>query len=383
MAPTGGGLTYRRVVVKVGTNLLTGGSDKLDAGFMSGLVAQIAGLRKQGVELLLVTSGAIAAGQEALALPKGRREVALKQMMAAVGQGRLMHRYQELFDEHNVAVAQALITKGDLDNRESYLNVRNTFEGLVSLGVVPIINENDVVDVREIREDVFGDNDNLSAVVATVVDADLLIILTDIDGLYTADPRRESGAKLVPRVERIDAAIESLAGGTGSARGRGGMLTKIQAAKVATAAGVPVVIANGHERDALTRLARGEAIGTFFVATASKADSRQRWMLTGIGAKGAIVVDEGAAKALAQEHRSLLPAGVRAIEGQFDRGDLIDIRDSHGGRIGRGVSNYGSAELEKIKGARSADIKKMLGYTFGDEVVHRNDLATFTGVKAS
>ncbi len=382
MASSGGSLKYRRVVAKVGTNLLTGGSDKLDASFMSGLVAQIAGLRKQGVELLLVTSGAIAAGQEALALPKGRREVALKQMMAAVGQGRLMHRYQELFDKHKVVVAQALVTKGDLDNRESYLNVRNTFEGLVSLGVVPIINENDVVDVREIREDVFGDNDNLSAVVATVVHADLLMILTDIDGLYTADPRKDAAAKLIPRVERIDAAIESLAGGTGSVRGRGGMMTKIQAAKVATAAGVPVVIANGHEKDVLTRLVRGEAAGTFFEAAASTADSRQRWMLTGIGAKGAIVVDDGAAKALAQEHRSLLPAGVRAIEGQFARGDLIDIRDSRGGRIARGVTNYGSAELEKIKGVRSADIQKLLGYSFGDEVVHRNDLATFEGIKA-
>ena len=301
--------------------------------------------------------------------------------MAAVGQGRLMHRYQELFDKHKVVVAQALVTKGDLDNRESYLNVRNTFEGLVSLGVVPIINENDVVDVREIREDVFGDNDNLSAVVATVVHADLLIILTDIDGLYTADPRKDSGATLIPRVERIDAAIEGLAGGTGSVRGRGGMMTKIQAAKTATAAGVPVVIANGHEKDVLTRVVRGEAAGTFFAAAPSTADSRQRWMLSGIGAKGAIVVDDGAAKALAQEHRSLLPAGVRAIDGQFARGDLIDIRDSRGARIARGVTNYGSAELEKIKGARSADIQKTLGYTFGDEVVHRNDLATFEGVK--
>lgn len=383
MSAPGVSLKYRRVVAKVGTNLLTGGSDKLDASFLADLVAQIAGLRKQGVELLLVTSGAIAAGQEALALPKGRRDIPLKQMMAAVGQGRLMHRYQEQFDRHKVVVAQALITKGDLDNRESYLNVRNTLEGLVSLGVVPIINENDVVDVREIRDDVFGDNDNLSAVVATVVQADLLVILTDIAGLYTADPRKDAQAKLLPRVERIDAAIEDLAGGAGSARGRGGMITKIQAAKVATAAGIPVIIADGHEKDVLPRLVRGEAVGTLFAAAAARADSKHRWMLAGIGSKGAIVVDDGAAKALSLQNKSLLPAGVRAVEGKFERGDLVDIRDGRGLRIARGVTNYSSADLDKVKGARSADVQKLLGYRFGDEVVHRNDLALVDGAKAS
>lgn len=378
-----GQFRYSRVVVKLGTNVLTGGGEGLDLLIMGGLVAQLSEMRRSGMQVLVVTSGAIAAGREALKVKasRTRKDVPFKQMLAAVGQGRLMQYYQELFEADSILVAQALITKGDLDDREKYLNVRNTLEGLLDLGVVPIINENDVVDIQEIGQVVFGDNDNLSANVANLVDADLLVILSDIDGLYTSDPRKDSKAKLIHRVDRIDRGIEALAGGVGSSRGRGGMVTKIQAAKLATACGVQVVIASGHAPDVLLRLAAGEDLGTLFSPTTSKMDSRRRWMLSGIGAKGRIVIDDGAATALAVKNGSLLPAGVQSLEGDFGRGDLVKICDGRGIQLACGLTNYSAAELAKIKGVNSADISRMLGYKYGDEVVHRNDLVTFGPIR--
>jgi glutamate 5-kinase len=365
---------YRRVVAKVGTNLLTAGGDSLDRPTIASLVAQVAALQEAGLDVVVVTSGAIAAGRDALGVGKGRRDVPFNQMLAAVGQGRLMHLYHELFQQHGINVAQVLITKGDLDNREGYLNVRNTMVGLLGLGVVPLVNENDVVDVREIGEAVFGDNDSLSAAVANLVDADLLAILTDIDGLYTADPRRDPQAKLIEQVDRIDGRIEALAGGTGGAWARGGMVTKIEAARSATLCGIPVAIANGQVPQVMERLVAGEAIGTLFTPSVSKVDSRQRWMLSGLSARGSITIDEGAARALTGKSSSLLPAGIRGVEGDFGRGDLVDIVDADGSRIGCGLTNYGAVDLDKIRGANSSEILKLLGYRFGDEVVHRNDL---------
>jgi len=369
---------YNRIVFKVGTNLLTSGNDRLDPAVLSRLVSQVVELHKAGVQTVIVSSGAIAAGEEALGATKGRKDIPYKQVLAAVGQSRLMHRYQELFQERGIQVAQALITKGDLDNREGYLNVRNTLEGLLDLGVVPIINENDVVDVREIAEIVFGDNDSLSAAVANLVDADLLVLLTDIDGLYTSDPRRNLHAELIHRVEQIDERIETLAGGVGSRRGRGGMMTKIEAAKVATAAGVTVVIASGHVPSALLRLATGEAIGTLFVPTGDRIASRRRWLLSGLGSKGRITVDAGAARALCQDNRSLLPAGISGVSGGFARGDVVDICDGDGVRLASGLAQYTAADVSKIKGARTGNIVKKLGYKYGDEVVHRNDMVLIT-----
>ena len=366
---------YRRVVAKLGTNLLTGGGDQLDVGIMASLARQVAELRRQSVQVLVVTSGAIAAGREALGLDREGRDIPFKQVLAAVGQARLMQHYQELFEPHGIQVAQALITKGDLDNREGYLNVRNTLEGLLELGVVPIINENDVVDVQEIGEVVFGDNDSLSAMVANLVDAELLALLTDIDGLYTADPRRNPDAELVARVERIDSRVERLAAGTGSRRARGGMVTKVQAAKLATSSGVAVVITSGHVPDVLLRLVGGEGIGTLFEPTASRMDSRRRWMLSGLASRGRVIIDEGAARALTIDHRSLLPAGIHKVEGEFGRGDLVEVYDSQGGQMGCGLTNYSASELSKIMGARSAEIRRLLGYKYGDEAIHRNDLA--------
>ncbi len=369
-----GNFTYRRIVAKFGTSLLTAGTNRLNMERMTDLVAQITRLHSQGVEVVVVTSGAIAAGRERLGLTKKTKGVALRQVLASVGQGRLMNVYEQLFEKHDINVGQALLTKSDLVNRAGYLNARNTLLALLEMGVIPIINENDVVAVDEIREARFGDNDNLSAMVANLIDADLLFILTDIDGLYTADPNRDPSAKLIPLVEKIDEKINSLVSGSASGLGTGGMVTKIEAARLATASGVTVVIANGSEKDILVRVADGEAIGTRFLPAKNKLDSRERWLLTGLRTRGKLIVDAGAALALKKNKRSLLAAGIQQVEGNFQRGDIVDICDLNGLKLGSGITNYTSKEVEAIKGAHSDKINSLLGYDSGSEVVHRNNL---------
>ena len=364
---------YRRLVVKAGTSVLTGGSDQLAPEVMSGLVRQVAGLLSHGVEVVLVTSGAVAAGRHALAMGQERRDIPFRQVLAAVGQSHLMHMYERLFEEHGVKVAQALLTWKDLSDRQSYLNVRNTLLALLDLGVVPVLNENDVVAVDEIGE-VFGDNDRLSALVAGLVDADLLAILTDTEGLYTADPRVDPEARLIPRVERVDQSLESLAGRHRNPQARGGMMTKLEAARLAASSGTSTVICNGLGDDVLPRLVRGEELGTLFPPTASRMESRKRWMLSGLSTRGEIVVDDGAAAALRDWSRSLLPAGVRDVEGEFQRGDIVSVSTVAGERVACGISNYGSADVARIKGSRSDRIQDILGYHYGQEVVHRNNM---------
>jgi len=365
---------YRRIVAKFGTSLLTGGSDRLNQDIMSSLVAQVAQLHRQGRELLVVSSGAIASGRSKLGLTRKVGGIPLRQVLASVGQNRLMYVYEQLFSQHNITVAQALLTKADLSDRAGYLNARNTLLALLELKVICIVNENDVVAVDEIQEAKFGDNDNLSAMVANLVDADLLLILTDAAGLYTADPHRDPNACLVPQVDRIDSEIERLAAGTPSGLGTGGMITKIEAAKLATDSGVAVVIADGREPNVILRLAAGEAIGTRFLPATSKLESRKRWMLSGLSTKGKLVVDSGAALALRKQKRSLLAAGVRQIEGKFQRGDIVNIYDPEGARLGCGITNYSSSDLDIIKGAHSRKIVTLLGYDYGSEIVHRNNL---------
>ncbi|MBN1643564.1 MAG: glutamate 5-kinase [Dehalococcoidales bacterium] len=367
-------MSYRRIVAKFGTSLLTSGSDCLNQKRMADLVAQLAQLHAKGVELVVVTSGAIAAGREKLGLGKKVKDIPYKQVLAAVGQGRLMNAYETLFEAHGITVAQALLTKSALADRAGYLNTRNTLLALLEMGVIPIINENDVVAVDEIQEARFGDNDNLSAMVANLIDADLLLILTDIDGLYTADPHRDSSARLIPVVEKVGGQIAKLASGSTSGLGTGGMVTKIEAAGLATASGVTVVIANGGKRDVLFRIAGGEAIGTKFLPVKSRLDSRQRWMLSGLRTRGKLVVDAGAATALKKYKRSLLAAGIKQLEGNFQRGDIVAVYDPQGVKIGSGITNYSTAELESIKGAHSEDISSLLGYESGSEVIHRNNL---------
>jgi glutamate 5-kinase len=355
---------YHRLVIKLGTNLLTGGKGCLDIPTMTSLVNQVAQLHRQGLEIVLVSSGSIAAGRDKLGIDSDRKDIPFRQVMAAVGQGRLMHIYEQLFDRHGIVVAQALLTKRELSHRAGYLNARNTILSLLSLGVVPIINENDVVATDEIKEEKFGDNDNLSAMVANLLDADLLILLSDVHGLHTSDPRKDPDARLIPVVDRIDAEIEGMAGGAGTSRGTGGMATKIEAAKLATRSAIAVVITEGSIPNVITRLAGGESIGTLFLPTASKVEGRQRWIISRLASRGKIVIDDGAAAALRKRKGSLLPAGIKDTEREFRRGDMVAC----------GMSNYSAAEIQTIKGAQSKEIMSLLGYEYGAEVVHRNNL---------
>jgi len=365
---------YRRLIAKFGTNLLTGGTDHLDSNIMSSLTEQVVQLHQQGHEIIIVSSGAVAAGRQKLAASKERKTIHFKQVLASVGQGQLMNVYEQLFSKHNIIVAQALLTKSDLIDRAGYLNARNTLLALLELDVICIVNENDVVATDELGELTFGDNDNLSAMVANLVDADLLALLTDIDGLYTADPQLNSQAKLIPRVEKIDAEIERLCGDTASSCGVGGMITKLEAAKLATASGVTVVIANGRKPDVLKQIALGQSIGTIFPSRTSKLESKKRWMLSRLACKGKLIIDDGAVLALKKQNRSLLPAGVVGMEGEFERGDVVDIFDSKDSQIGCGIPNYSSQDIARIKGAQSETIASLLGYEYGTEVIHRNNM---------
>jgi glutamate 5-kinase len=362
--------TTRRLVIKLGTNVLTAGTDHLHRPRMVELVRQMAEARARGVEVVLVSSGAVAAGRERLQFPPRRRDLPLKQLMAAVGQSRLMHLYEQIFDLYSIPVAQTLLTREDLRDRHRYLNARNTLLACLIHGVLPIINENDVVAVNEIR---VGDNDTLSALVANLVDADLLLILSDIDGLYSADPRRDPQATLIAEVRAIDDAVYALAGGSNT-RGTGGMLTKIQAADLATHGGTSVVIASGATPAVIARVLDGEPIGTRFPAIASRLESRKRWVLAETVRHSRVVADDGAARALREGGKSLLPAGVVAVEGDFERGQTVRIYHGDGRELARGLAQYGARDLRLIKGLRSSQIADTLGYDYGPEVVHRDDM---------
>lgn len=362
----------RRFVIKVGTNLVTNGSRQLNRERLADLVRQIAALREQGKQVVLVTSGAVAAGASAgVPSPKGKG-IPVRQILAAIGQPLLMGTYAELFAPYGIAVAQALFTRTELE-RDGYLNARNTLLGLLEAGVLPICNENDVVAVAELQK--IGDNDTLSALVANLVDADLLAILTDIKGLYTADPRSNASATHVPVVESITREVEAMAGGAGSASSVGGMATKVKAARMATAAGTDVVICQGTIPDVILSIAAGEEVGTRFASKVSRTKSlRDAWMASDLARGHRIIVDAGAATALLKNGRSLLPAGIIALEGTFNRGDTVEIRAAGGDAFACGLVNYPSDELRKIMGRKSSEITKLLPESFGDEAVHRNNM---------
>jgi glutamate 5-kinase len=369
------GLAYRRIVVKLGTRLLTGDGNHLNQTVMADLARQIANLHERGAEIAIVSSGAIAAGRHKLGINGAIKGIPYKQVLASVGQSRLMNVYEQLFDQHHITVAQALLTKGDIADRAGYLNARNTLLALMELGVIGIINENDVVSIDEIKEAKFGDNDNLSAMVANLVDADMLMILTDIGGLYTADPHIDPTVQLIPLISKVDAVIKRIGAKTANNVGTGGMVTKIEAARVATASGVRVVIADGKEPDIVIRLASGEAIGTHFLPTADQRESRQRWMVSGLCTRGKLIIDNGAATALKKQNRSLLAAGIDKAEGKFGRGDIVAIYDTEGMQIGCGITNYSASDINTIKGTQSDKIAGLLSFDYGPEVVHRNNLA--------
>ena len=359
-----------RIVIKVGTRTLSAGGDSLSRPRMVDLVRQIARLHAEGHEPLLVSSGAIFAGRETMGEPPRRRDIPFKQTLAAVGQVRLMAVYEQLFGLYDIVIAQALLTRADMDDRERYLNARNTLLSLLHLRVVPVINENDVVGVEEIR---IGDNDNLSALVANLADADLLVMLTDQAGLYTADPRLDGDAELIAEVASINDNVRRLAGGSGSSVGTGGMATKIEAAEMATRSGTQVVIASGDELDVLLRLAKGESIGTRFLPVASHLEGRKRWILAE-APRGRISVDEGAAEALISRGKSLLAVGVTGVEGTFERGQTVCLLSPDGREIARGIAYYDAKDLAAIRGLRSDEIAAMLDTEYGSIVVHRDDM---------
>ena len=372
---------YRRIVVKAGTSVLTGGKSNtnLDSGVMAGLVTQIARLvKRHETQILLVTSGAIAAGRHALSRTTSVPEVPdipTRQVLAALGQGPLIQSYAELFAEHDISVSQVLLTLNDLAERQAYLNIRNTLLSLLDLGVVPVVNENDVVAADEIGE-VFGDNDRLSSLIAALIDADLLIILSDVDGLYTADPGSDPTATRVETVDFVDDGVFALAGEHRNAWARGGMPTKLHAAQLVTTSGIAMAICRGRDPDAVLRIAAGEPIGTFFRPAQSKLEARKRWMLSRVGDSGwgQVVVDDGAVSALRERAVSLLPAGVCSVVGDFNRGDIIYISDQSEQHIACGIANYSAADVGRIQGIRSDRIAETLGYHYGQEVVHRNNL---------
>jgi glutamate 5-kinase len=368
---------FKRIVAKFGTSLLTSGTDHLDPVMMSDLVRQLSRLHQEGEEIAVVTSGAVAAGRHKLGLPKKVKGIPYKQVLSSVGQSYLMSTYENLFKEYNITIAQALLTRAVLCDRAGYLNARNTLLALLELKVVSIINENDVVAIDEIQGTRFGDNDNLSAMVANLIDADLLIILSDIAGLYTADPGIDPNAELISEVTKITEETFSLAGASKSGLGTGGMLTKLQAARMATSCGITVIIAKGSEPDIMLRLAAGESVGTRFLPGSNKLESRERWMLAGLSSKGNLVIDVGASDALGKNKGSLLGAGIIEVHGIFQRGDLVDIYDTNKHRLGSGITNYGSEEVNKIKGLHSRAITGRLGYNLGSEIIHRNNLVVF------
>ena len=362
----------KRIVVKVGTSTITYANGKRNFSQIDRLARELSDLQNQGKEMILVSSGAVAVGVDRLGLPAKPSTIPGKQACAAVGQGVLMHTYEKLFADYGQIVAQVLITRTEAIDRHRYTNCRNTFMTLLQQGVIPIVNENDVVALDELK---IGDNDNMSALVAGIVDADLVIILSDIDGLYTANPATHPEATLVHTVQEITPEIEASAGGVGSSRGTGGMATKIQAAKAATNSGIQLVIASGTEKNAIPRILQGEEIGTLFVSRENRLQLRKRWLAFGAKIQGSIVVDDGCAKAIRKAGGcSILPAGIYQVVGDFQSGSTISVIDKEGHELARGLVHYTAAELEKIKGCKSSDIEGILGHKNYDEVIHRDDL---------
>ncbi len=363
----------RRIICKLGTNLLTSGTDRLDPAVLEQVVRQVAELRRDGAEVAVVTSGAVTAGRARVGATRARSSVGARQALAAIGQAQLVQRYDSLLQRYGLTAAQALITRGDVTERRGYLNVRNTLLRLLQYGVVPIINENDVVADDELRGGAFGENDALSALIANLIDADLLILLSDVDGVYDKDPRSHDDALLIS-VLRNPASMMEAAGDVGE-RSRGGMRAKLEAARRASAGGTDVVIASGHEPNVISRIAGGERLGTLVPADTTVRDSRERWLLAGLHNGAGLDIDYGAVAALTKQGRSLLAAGVTNVRGEFDRGDVIQLYDPDNMPIAVGISNYSSSEAERIQGKKSSEIIEVLGYNYGSSVVHRNNLA--------
>ncbi len=368
----------QRIIIKIGTSTLTAGKKALSLPSILNLVQQISVQYAKNHEIILVTSGAIAAGRDVLRSLEGATQIPAKQVLAAIGQPRLMEIYTQLFRIYQIPVAQVLLTRIDLAERHGYLNARNTLIGLLESGILPIINENDAVATEEIR---VGDNDNLSALVANLVEADRLILLTDQDGLYTSDPHSDPSATLIDEINNTEkpAEVWQAAGGSMTGLGTGGMYTKIKAADLARRSGTEVVIARGNEGRVIEKAISSEKVGTRFFPVISKLESRKRYFLSGLKtARTTILLDEGAVIAV-KNGNSLLPAGTIGVDGVFERGDIVKLQNPSGQEIAVGLCNYSAADVTRISGHRSEEIQAILGYNYGDEVVHRSNLILLQG----
>ncbi|MBF0177975.1 MAG: glutamate 5-kinase [Magnetococcales bacterium] len=365
----------RRVVVKIGSNLLTAGGSTLDQAWIAARCREVEALIQEGRQVVIVTSGAVAAGRPRLNLGRPLISLREKQAAAAAGQGFLMRCYEEAFASLGRHVGQILLTRDDVAHRRRYLNARDTLETLLQLGLVPIVNENDSVVVAEIR---FGDNDTLAALVAGLIQADLLILLSDVDGLCDANPRFDATARRIPLVERVTPELEALAGGAGTSVGSGGMATKLRAARKAARSGCRTVLANGFRDDPIRTIFHGEPLGTLFLAESDAISSRKRWIADGLLAEGELILDQGATHALLSG-RSLLAKGIRDVVGNFDRGDAVYCSTPQGEHTAKGLVNYNADDLRRIVGRHSAEFEKILGFIADEEIIHRNDMVILQG----
>ena len=361
----------KRIVVKIGTSSLTHETGNLDLEMIEKICRQLANIHFSGKEVLLVSSGAVGAGLSKLGYLERPKTIPEKQAAAAVGQGILMHAYEKIFAEYGVIVAQLLLTRDDLRNRKRFLNSRNTLHTLLEKRVIPIINENDTVVVEEIK---FGDNDTLAALVASLIDADLLILLTDIDGLYTADPRKDANAQLISVIPEINEDIMGLAGQSGSKFASGGMITKIGAGKIAVNSGIPMIIAKSRQENILNRLVSGENLGSLFLPQEANSHARKKWIEFFSEIEGVLTVDQGCKDALLCKTKSLLAKGLLKVEGEFSKGSIISITDEDGEEFARGIASYSSLDMEKVKGRHSEEFLDILGYSDSDCLVHCDNL---------
>lgn len=366
----------KRIVIKIGSSIIASHEKGLREERMAEIAEEVAALRNEGHEIFLVSSGAILCGMEKLGLTRRPKMIPLKQAAAAVGQSRLMWAYEKHFDRFQIHVAQVLLTREDIADRKRFINARNTLMTLLDHGILPIINENDTVTVDEIK---LGDNDNLAAQITHLVDASLLLILSDVDGLFTADPRKNPQAALIPLIEEITPEIERIAGEPGALSGTGGMATKIQAAKNVAAYGVTTLIVNGTVPGRMRRAFQGESIGTLFLPKSVRLSSKKHWIAHSLKVKGEVVLDAGAVEAILKKGKSLLASGIREIAGKFEVGDAIRCLTPDGKEIAKGLTNYSASEMIRIKGIHSSQIEKKLGYKSTDEVIHRDNLVILDG----
>ncbi|OGW23804.1 MAG: glutamate 5-kinase [Nitrospirae bacterium GWC2_42_7] len=362
----------KRIVIKIGSNILADEAEGLDAKRISSIASDVSALQDMGYEIVVVSSGAVAAGMKKLGLTKKPKDIQLKQASAAVGQSSLMWAYEKSFAEHGKKVAQILLTRDDFSDHKRYINSKNTIHTLISYGIIPVINENDTVATDEIK---FGDNDLLASLVAGLITAERLIILSDVEGLFSSDPKKGSKARLISSVEEITSELESLAEGAGSVVGTGGMFSKVLAAKRAVNNGITVNIISGRTSGLLISLLKGNAHGTEFKAQKEKLSSRKGWIVHGSRAKGSLQLDAGAVNALLLGGKSLLPSGIQKVSGSFETGDAVHCVDPEGKKIAKGLSNYSSSDIKKIIGRKTSEIEKILGYKYSDEVIHRDNLA--------